>query len=195
MISQGLAHNHLKDLVISECAQFEALLERMHALLPYLDVIQIDDCPKFESFPNRGLPSNLKKMYIDKCSKLIMSLKEALGGNLSLETLGIGLDMESFPDEGLLPLSLTSLCIYNSLNLKRLDYKGICNLSSLKELILFDCPSLQCLPEEGLPKSISTLKILGNCPLLKERCQKPEGEDWGKIAHIRFIYVGSHLVL
>ncbi|KHN46955.1 putative disease resistance RPP13-like protein 1 [Glycine soja] len=195
VISQGLAHNHLKDLVISECAQFEALPERMHALLPYLDVIQIDDCPKFESFPNRGLPSNLKKMYIDKCSKLIMSLKEALGGNLSLETLGIGLDMESFPDEGLLPLSLTSLCIYNSLNLKRLDYKGICNLSSLKELILFDCPSLQCLPEEGLPKSISTLKILGNCPLLKERCQKPEGEDWGKIAHIRFIYVGSHLVL
>ena len=66
-------------------------------------------------------------------------------------------------------------------NLKKMHYKGLCHLSSLT---LHECPSLECLPAEGLPKSISSLLLYG-CPLLKERCQNPDGEDWGKIAHIK----------
>ena len=126
-------------------------------------------------------------MDLSNCSKLIASLEGALGANTSLETLSIRkVDVESFPDEGLLPPSLTSLWIYNCPNLKKLDYKGLCHLSFLEILLLYYCGSLQCLPEEGLPKSISTLEIFG-CPLLKQRCQQPEGEDWGKIAHIKNI--------
>ncbi|KAJ1413511.1 P-loop containing nucleoside triphosphate hydrolase [Sesbania bispinosa] len=118
----------------------------------------------------------------------IASLKCALAINTTcLRELRIdisGVDVESFPDEGLLPLSLTSLFIIKCPNLKKLDYKGLRHLSSLKELSLHDCPSLECLPEEGLPKSISTLHIWDCSSLLKQRCQNPNGEDWGKISHI-----------
>ncbi|KAK8469889.1 hypothetical protein PHAVU_004G009581 [Phaseolus vulgaris] len=88
---------------------------------------------------------------------------------------------ECFPDEVLLPRSLTSLNISFCRNLKKMHYKGLCHLSSLR---LEFCPSLECLPAEGLPKSISSLTIRA-CPLLKERCRNPDGEDWGKIAHIQ----------
>lgn len=42
------------------------------------------------------------------------------------------LDVESFPDEDFLSLSLNSLQIGNSPDPKKLDYKGLCQLSSLK---------------------------------------------------------------
>ncbi|KAL5148136.1 putative disease resistance RPP13-like protein 1 [Glycine soja] len=106
-ISHRHTHNNLKELEIWECPQLESLPERMHILLPSLDELLIADCPKLESFPHGGLPSNLKEMYLHNCFKLITSLKGALRDNSSLETLNIGkLYVESFPDEGLLPLSL-----------------------------------------------------------------------------------------
>ncbi|RDX81789.1 putative disease resistance RPP13-like protein 1, partial [Mucuna pruriens] len=184
MISQRDRHSHLKHLEISNCPQFE-LPERMDVLLPSLERLKIEDCPKVESFIDGSLPSNLKGISLKNCSKLIPSLKGALGANSLLDRLSVtGLEVESFPEEGLLPLSLTSLRISECGDLKSMDYKGLCSLSSLKELYINDCPRLQCLPEEGLPKSISDLTITGKCPMLKQRCQKPEGEDWGKIAHI-----------
>ena len=115
-------------------------------------------------------------------------LKRAVGSNSSVEMLSIrGVDdVECLPEEVLLPLSLTSLEIWSFRNLKKLDYKGLCQLSSLEELRLFNCRKLECLPEEGLPPSISTLHIV-SCPLVFERCQKPEGQDWPKIAHIQHL--------
>ncbi|RZB65900.1 putative disease resistance RPP13-like protein 1, partial [Glycine soja] len=182
MITQDHTHNHLEFLKIRECPQLESLPGSMHMLLPSLKELVIDDCPRVESFPEGGLPSNLKEMGLYKCSSgLMASLKGALGGNPSLESLGIvELDAESFPDEGLLPLSLTCLRIRDFRNLKKLDYKGLCQLSSLKKLILGNCPNLQQLPEEGLSKSISYL-FIGGCPKLEQRCQNPGGEDWPKI--------------
>eukprot|EP00256_Glycine_max_P066894 XP_025981489.1 putative disease resistance RPP13-like protein 1 isoform X2 [Glycine max] len=180
MITQDQTHNHLEFLTIRRCPQLESLPGSTS-----LKGLTICDCPRVESFPEGGLPSNLKQMYLSYCSwGLMASLKGALGDNPSLETLSITeLDAESFPDEGLLPLSLTCLTISDFPNLKKLDYKGLCQLSSLKKLILDDCPNLQQLPEEGLPKSISYLEI-EDCPKLKQRCQNPGGEDWPKIAHI-----------
>jgi hypothetical protein len=113
------------------------------------------------------------------------SLESALRINTSLEVLDIrNVDMESFPDQGLLPLSLTSLRICDCPNLKKLDYKGLCHLSCLVDLHLYNCRSLESLPAEGLPKSISTLGISG-CILLEQRCKEPNGEDWVKISHIQ----------
>ncbi|KAL2979443.1 hypothetical protein AAZX31_13G173400 [Glycine max] len=185
-ISQGQANNHMQHLGMRECPQLESLPEGMHVLLPSLLSLLVIDCPKVEMFPEGGLPSNLKEMSLGS-SKLMSLLKSALGGNHSLERLEIGgVDVECLPDEGVLPHSLVYLKIFKCGDLKRLDYKGLCHLSSLKILHLYKCPRLQCLPEEGLPKSISTLTIY-NCPLLEERCREPEGEDWPKIAHIEHV--------
>ncbi|RZB65926.1 putative disease resistance RPP13-like protein 1 isoform A [Glycine soja] len=200
---QLLPLKNLEFLKIRECPQLESLPGSTS-----LKGLTICDCPRVESFPEGGLPSNLKEMHLNKCSSgLMASLKGALGDNPSLESLGIiKHDAESFPDEGLLPLSLTYLWICDFPNLKKLDYKGLCHLSSLEVLWLDECPNLQQLPEEGLPKSISYLKIIDcpnlqqlpeeglpksithlkirGCPKLKQRCQNPGGEDWPKIAHI-----------
>jgi len=212
-ISEDHTHNHLKEMIIRECSQFESfpieglsaphlqrihisgvenlksLPERMQILLPSLNKLLIIECPQVEMFPDGGLPSNVKEVSLSSL-KLMTSMIETLDANTCLESLSIrNVDVECFPDEGFLPRSLTSLVIQNFPNLKRLDYKGLCHLSSLT---IFDCPSLECLPEEGLPKSISSLGISG-CPLLKPRCRcrchNPEGEDWGKIAHIQYLRI------
>ncbi|XP_014502938.1 putative disease resistance RPP13-like protein 1 [Vigna radiata var. radiata] len=208
-ISQEHVHNHLFEMSIYECPLFESfpneglsaplvqiikigragnlklLPKNMQILLPSLTELEIIDCPKVEKFPDGGLPPNVKDMSLSSL-KLTASLRENLDVNTCLESLYIKyLDVESFADEVLLPPSVTSLTIYGCRNLKKLDYKLLYNLSSLT---LFDCGNLQFLPEEGLPKSISSLCIL-DCPLLKQRCQKPEGKDWRKIAHIENLRV------
>ncbi|ESW22940.2 hypothetical protein PHAVU_004G008250 [Phaseolus vulgaris] len=171
------------NLRIYECPEFKSFLfpKPMQILFPSLIEMHITKCPEVELFPDGGLPLNIKEMSLS-CFKLIASLRQNLDPNTCLQTLVIeNLDVECFPDEVLLPRSLTSLFIEYCPNLKQMHYKGLCHLSSL---ILYDCPSLECLPAEGLPKSISFLLLYG-CPLLKERCQNPDGEDWGKIAHIK----------
>jgi len=183
MISQDHIHNHLERMTIKERPKFESLPANMHMLLPSLNELHIEDCPKLESFPEEGLPSNLKFMKLENCSTLLVgSLKGAFRDNPSLERLFIEkVDAECFSDEGLLPLSLIQLSISNSPNLEKLDYK-------LKLLTLHNCPNLRCLPEEGLPKSISSFHI-SCCPLLKQRCQKERGEDWEKISHIQHLHI------
>jgi len=160
----------------------------MSILLPSLNYLSIRSCPEVE-LSEGCLPSNLKEMCLWCCSKLVASLKGAWGTNPSLKVLNIhNVDVECFPGEGLLPLSLANLHIYDCRNLKKLDYKGLCHLSSLQTLLLCKCRLLECLPEEGMPESISQLTIVG-CPLLERRCKKQEGEDWEKIAHIKYIYI------
>lgn len=79
-----------------------------------------------------------------------------------------GDDLESFPEPSLLPSNITTLTIFGFKNLKLMYCKGLQHLTSLADLGIFYCPELQCMPEEGLPSSISALDISG-CPLLKER--------------------------
>jgi len=148
MISQGHPHSHLKSLDIEKCSEFESfpneglfapqlyrlsikgmeklksLPERMPALLPSLNNLSIGGFAGVE-FSDGCLPPNIKFMNLFNCSKLAASLKGALGANSSLQILSISdVDVESFPDEGLLPLSLTELSIYDSPNLMKLDYRG-----------------------------------------------------------------------
>ncbi|KAG2396481.1 putative disease resistance RPP13-like protein [Vigna angularis] len=189
MISQNHVHNHLWHLKIKECPKFESLPANMHMLLPSLISLEIEECPRLESFSEGGLPLNLKDITLNNCFRLVGSLKRALGDSPSLRSLRIEkVKAKCFPDEGLLPPSLTQLIIRDYRHLKILNYKGLLELSSLETLKLLKCPNLQCLPEEGLPKSISFLEIM-NCPLLKQRCHKEGGEDWKKISHIRNLLI------
>ncbi|XP_027925290.1 putative disease resistance RPP13-like protein 1 [Vigna unguiculata] len=189
-ISQEDTHNHLQRMTIAVCPQFESfptqnlklLPKHMQVLLPSLNQLWIIDCPQVEMPPDGGLPSNVKLMYLSNV-KLMASMRVNLDNTLQIGKL----DVECFPDEGLLPRSLTTLLITESPNLKRLNYKGLCHLSSLT---LNGCTNLECLPEEGIPKSISSLTIW-DCPLLQKRCQNPEGKDWEKIAHIQQLRVGK----
>ena len=210
-ISQEQTHNHLKELTIVECPQFESfpneglstpqlqkikirgdenlklLPKCMQILLPSLGELRVIESPKVEMFPDGGLPSNIKHVSLSSF-KLIATLRENLDANTCLESLCIeNVDVESFLDDVLLPHSITVLRISDCPNLKKMDYKGLCHLSSLR---LFDCPNLRCLPEEGLPKSMSSLSIW-NCPLLEPRCRRnPKAQDWNKISHIEELRIG-----
>ncbi|KAK9938858.1 hypothetical protein M0R45_015574 [Rubus argutus] len=175
---------HLTTLEIRECSKLRSLPHEMHTLLPSLTRLRIYYCPKLEPFPGEALPSKLESLEIWSCEKLIGNLKQwGLSTLASLRFLSVSFEgfADSFPDEGLLPTTLTRLYIFK---ISKLDGKGL--PTSLKVLRICDCSELQCLPEEGLPTSLSDLNIDG-CPLLEQRCQRETGEDWPKIAHIKTI--------
>jgi hypothetical protein len=188
----GLRAPKLTKFWVEGCGSLRSLPDKMHILLPSLYFLQIDDCPKVESFPEGGLPSNLKSIDIRNCEKLIAS---RMGWGLQnlpfLRSLVIDSnseDVESFPEEPLLPTSLTSLHIQSFPNLKSLDKKGLQHLNTLEYLGIKNCPKLNCMRKQGLPPSLSMLSI-DKCPLLKKKLQSKKGKEWRKIAHVERIRI------
>ncbi|XWS07975.1 hypothetical protein CRYUN_Cryun41cG0037200 [Craigia yunnanensis] len=179
-IEEGLSATNLTTLVLFSCVNLKSLPEQMHSFLPSLEYLEIDHCPEMESFPKQGLglPSKLKTIYIGRSDKLIagmMMMKREWGLQtlLLLTTFSIceAKELESFPNEHLLPSSLTSLSISNLPSLKLLDYKGFQQLTSLRDLCISQCSTLLSMPAKKLPHSLSYLRIY-NCPLLRDRCEK-----------------------
>ncbi|BBH05177.1 NB-ARC domain-containing disease resistance protein [Prunus dulcis] len=194
----GLHAPNLTNINICRCKKLRSLPEHMHTLLPSLQSMDITECPELESFPDGGLPSKLKSLRIESCRKLIANrMQWALGRLTSLRDLRVDFnecgEVDSFPEEGLLPTTLSSLSISTLLSLKTMDGNGLTNLICLEYLAIRRCPELQSLPEEGLPTSLSLLEIF-YCPLLKQRCQREKGEDWPKIAHIRHIMIDGEQI-
>lgn len=91
--------------------------------------------------------------------------------------------LESLPEKWLLPSTLSFLGIHGFPNLKSLYNKGLQDLTSLGTLVISECEKLKYFPKQGLPSSLSCLKIR-DCPLLKKRCQRDKGKEWPKISHI-----------
>ncbi|CAK7336535.1 unnamed protein product [Dovyalis caffra] len=89
----------------------------------------------------------------------------------SLSTFEICLNevVESFPEDTLLPSTLTSLEISYLDNLKSLNYKGLQNLTSLEELSISYCSQLVSLPEETKQYPITSLTKLNvySCPKIE----------------------------
>lgn len=181
--------SNLRELDLHRCLNLESFPERMHSSLPSLVRLSLSNCPELHSFPIRGL--KLKAFSVTNCKQLIRNRKQwdlqSLHSLLSF-TIAMCDEVESFPEEMLLPSSLTTLEIRHLSNLKSLDHKGLQHLTSLRELQIWHCPNLQSLPEEGLPSSLSSLFIF-KCNLLKERCKRPNGEDWLKVSHIPYLYI------
>ncbi|KAL0007098.1 hypothetical protein SO802_008600 [Lithocarpus litseifolius] len=185
--SGGLCVPNLSEIVIEECRNLKSLPEGMHNLLPSLVRLELRWCPELESFSEGGLPSSLESLYICKCEKLISRRMEwGLQGLHSLRSFSISVhpkELESFPEEALLPPNLTDFVIRDLPNLKSLNGKGFQPLTSLKNLYIMACNNLDCLLEDVLPTSLCELYISG-CRLLKERYGSEKGEGRVKIAHI-----------
>ncbi|WJX30892.1 hypothetical protein P8452_19381 [Trifolium repens] len=64
--------------------------------------------------------------------------------------------------------------------------------SSLKELVFWNCEKLESLPEDNLPHSLEEL-IIYNCPLLEERYKRKE--HWSKIEHIPVIDINGNVTI
>ncbi|PPD69714.1 hypothetical protein GOBAR_DD33408 [Gossypium barbadense] len=200
-IEDGLVVTNLTQLVLRNCKSLKSLPEQMHSVCPSLKFLEIGDCPEIERVPKEGLPSKLKVIAISRSDKLIESLIRKRQWSLhtfpSLTAFGISgseIEMECFPDEHLLPSSLTSIWISGLPNLKSLEYKGLQHLTSLCDLNIYNCPKLQSMPPNMLPPSLSCLSICG-CPLLEKRCKKEKGKDWANISHIPIIHIDEEVII
>jgi len=146
------------------------------------------DCSELESFPMGGLPSNLIWLTILNCPKLIGSREEwglfQLNSLIQFSVSDEFENVESFPEENLLPPTLNSLSLSNCSKLRIMNNKGFLHLKSLRCLYIINCPVLERLPEkEDLPNYLSRLWI-EDCEIIKEKYEKEGGERWHTITHI-----------
>ncbi|GMN66634.1 hypothetical protein TIFTF001_035700 [Ficus carica] len=183
----------LTSLQIWNCERLVSLLfgepqQLTHTPFPSLETIFVSNCPMLETFLEWGSFSRLQSIDIWGCQMLFpLRRRWDLQRFTSLTSLELGGCYDSlvgsFPEEGLLPTTLTSLSIIDFKYLKSLNGRSLQQLTSLERLSIINCEKLRCLPEERLPPSLSFLRIHG-CPVLGRRCQRENGEDWHKIDHI-----------
>ncbi|KAL6192874.1 hypothetical protein ACLB2K_033960 [Fragaria x ananassa] len=122
----GLDAPNLETIDLTSCWKLRSLPQHMHNLLPSLRMLSLHDCPELESFPEGGLPSKLGDLYIWRCKKLSGSrMQWGLPTLTSLRFLTVDFEgceqVDSFPDEGRLPTTLSQLRIKG---ISKLDGKG-----------------------------------------------------------------------
>ncbi|XP_077229358.1 disease resistance protein RGA2-like [Tasmannia lanceolata] len=137
--------------------------------LPSLHYLKIYWCPKLESLGDdkEGLPITLRSLEISNgCDSLKCMPTRGLGKLSSLHHLNLVTQCPFLPEEEL-PITLQALRIFSCSNLKSMS-KGIFNnLTSLKVLVIKNCPQLESLAgEEELPTTLTSLWIW-DCPNLK----------------------------
>ncbi|XP_062078840.1 putative disease resistance RPP13-like protein 1 isoform X2 [Humulus lupulus] len=163
----------LKCIDITSCNELVTVFPasaHVDSTYPRLKKLFIRGCPRVESFSEMGLlPITLKTLSIESCDMLIENrMRWNLQRNSSLKQLEIiecGGVVDSFPEEWLLPPTLRILSIKFCSNLKVLNGKSFQHLTSLQELNLHYLEKLECLPNEGLPQTLTSLDIDG-CDLL-----------------------------
>lgn len=120
--------------------------------LSSLESLSLEGCPEL-LFQRDGLPSDLHELQISSCHQLPPQVDWSLQRLVSLtgfKLTGACQDMEPFPNESLLPSSLTCLSIKYIQNLKSLDCMGLQRLTSLTALYIFKCPEFQSFRGEEL---------------------------------------------
>ncbi|KAI9169533.1 hypothetical protein LWI28_013719 [Acer negundo] len=187
---------NLKSFSVSNCNSLRSMPEQMHTLFTSLETLEISYFLELESFPNGCLLHNLKTLLIQKCDLFTVHNDWGLNNMALLNRLTIiggCRKVESFPDEGLLPASLTFIQISEFPVLETLNLKGLQHLTLLKDLQI-NCSRLQRLSgEEPMPSSLSSLSITGH-PCLTELCQKDVGEYWPKIRHIQSREINGDII-
>ncbi|THG07906.1 hypothetical protein TEA_021078 [Camellia sinensis var. sinensis] len=111
----------------------------------------------------------------------------------SLSILGWG-ELKVLPEDLANLVTLKSLKIKGCRKLESLPEEGIRGLESLQSLDIMDCPRIA-----SLPASIQSLNKLQRIQImfcgreLLRRCEKGQGEDWHKIAHIPEVSISQVL--
>ncbi|KAB2594930.1 disease resistance protein [Pyrus ussuriensis x Pyrus communis] len=192
----GLRTPKLARFTVEGCENLKLLPDRIHTLTA-LQKLWIH-LPNVESFAEGGLPPNLQSFQISGCEKLRPSVEYwGLQRLVSLRRFCIFRRedlLETLLKEQLLPTTLHSLVITGMKSLKSLEGKGLQHLTCLQELEIGWCDSLEFLPKEGLPASLSFLSIR-KCSSLEKRCQKKTGQEWSKIAHIPLIKIDEQFII
>ncbi|XP_060670875.1 putative disease resistance protein At3g14460 [Ziziphus jujuba] len=93
-------------------------------------------------------------------------------------------DMDSFTEDGQLPTTLTCLDLNDLPKLKSLNGKALRDLVFLQQRTIDFSGGVQCLPEEGLPDSLSELNKQGCHSSVADRCKRDTGEEIAHIAHV-----------
>ncbi|GAB4841376.1 hypothetical protein Ancab_022106 [Ancistrocladus abbreviatus] len=164
--------------------------------LESLEKLRISNCPQLKFTQDQDFPSNIIDLVVEHFEhpaslwanwRIFFPMFQFLT-QLSIKGFS---SVECFPEKGSLPLTLQWLTIRKFSNLKMLDGKGLQTLKSLTHLFIKHCPLLLAMPEEGLPRSLSFLRINGCDPVLKERCERDVGPDWPKISHVENICIES----
>ncbi|XP_028785119.1 putative disease resistance protein At3g14460 [Neltuma alba] len=103
----------LESIHLSGLTHLKSLHEDMRTLLPYVHSLSLFCCPQLQLVPQEGLPLSLVQISIHNCSKLFASrMNWGLSRLHSLQKFSIGENfenVESFPEEGLLPPNLKVL--------------------------------------------------------------------------------------
>ncbi|KAL2322261.1 hypothetical protein Fmac_026640 [Flemingia macrophylla] len=212
----------LEDLRIRNCPKLEAITTQRGGAAPKLYRIYVSDCKKLRSLPENidlpalkymsliatlspkclPLPSSLQSLRIDVGMLSSMSKHELRFRFQRLTYLsylclcGVGEEdvVNTLLKEPLLPNSLLRLEVRSLDGLKCLEGKGLQHLTSLRNLQISHCGSLESLPEDHLPSSLESLDIR-KCPLLEARYQSRKGNYWSKIAHIPAIQINDEVII
>ncbi|XP_022725948.1 putative disease resistance protein RGA1 [Durio zibethinus] len=207
----------LKSLKIAFCEMLESLPDGFTNLIS-LETLDIIECPRLSTLPEQSLErlSSLRSLSIENCAGLT-SLPTGMQHATALERLTIMFcsNLASLPDGLQNLLALKSLTILSCQQLASLP-EGVEHMKMLQNLEIRICPKLMALPKvnnlvslkslaisdcqniNSLPEGIQQLKQLQHlsikdCPELEKRCKRGEGEDWQKISHIPYVYVGTSI--
>ncbi|KAK7382354.1 hypothetical protein VNO80_01205 [Phaseolus coccineus] len=191
---EGLSAPNLTSFSVRGWEMLKSLPDQMGTLIPKMEYLQISNCQQIESFPGGSMPPNLRTVEIWNCEKLVSGQAWVSRDMLtSVEIHGPCDGINSFPKEGLLPPSLTSLYLSYLSSLETLECKGLIHLTSLQELAIVRCEKLENIRGERLPVSLVKLSING-CPLLQKRCHRKDSEIWPKMCHVRGIKIDGIVI-
>ncbi|GLT56129.1 hypothetical protein SLA2020_292000 [Shorea laevis] len=204
----GLYTANLKHLWIQGCENLKSLPNTMYQLKS-LQNLGIQGCPSIEFIPDEGLPPNLTSLSLGcknlKCVPNTM-YQLTLLQNLYLSGEVLTMDLQNltslqelaiwqkFPQDIVLPSSLTYLAIQKEENLESIPGGLFQNLSSLQSLIIRDCPKLRSLPKEAVPPSLGRLNIEG-CPNLKRQRFEAKGDYWTLTWSIPCVSIREFMVI